>query len=84
VARLLAFSGGRKVHPLIYDFRTRRVCIQTGMNFYEFVRQIADDMHAQGKLCTGNLGHDPHTRTFRGILDAPTGLNLWFPHRRFA
>jgi len=69
-------------HPLIYDLRTRRVCIQTGINFYEFVQQIADEMHAQGKLCTGNLGHDPHTQTFFGHLldkhggeityDAPT------------
>jgi hypothetical protein len=69
-------------HPLIYDLCTRRVCIQTGINFYEFVQQIADEMHAQGKLCTGNLGHDPHTQTFFGHLldkhggeityDAPT------------
>ena len=55
-------------HPLIYDFRTRRVCIQTGINFYEFVKQIADEMHAQGKLCTGNLGHGPHTQAFFGHL----------------
>jgi len=69
-------------HPLIYDFRTRRVCIQTGINFYEFVKQITNEMHAQGNLCTGNLGHDPHTQTFFGHLldkhggeityDAPT------------
>lgn len=55
-------------HPLIYDFRTRRVCIQTGINFYEFVKQIADEMQAKGKLCTGNLGHGPHTQTFFGHL----------------
>ena len=55
-------------HPLIYDFRTRRVSIQTGINFYEFVKQIADEMHAQGKLCTGNMGHGPHTQTFFGHL----------------
>ena len=69
-------------HPLIYDIRTRRVCIQTGINFYEFVKQIADEMHAQNKLCSGNLGHGPHTQTFFGHLldkhggeisyDAPT------------
>ena len=69
-------------HPLIYDLVTRRVCIQTGINFYEFVKETADDMHAQGKLCTGNFSHDPHTQTFFGHLldkhggeiqyDAPT------------
>ena len=31
-------------HPLIYDFRTRRVCIQTGISFYEFVKQISYEM----------------------------------------
>ena len=69
-------------HPLIYDIRTRRVCIQTGINFYEFVKHMADEMRAQGKLCTNNLGHAPHTQTFFGHLldkhggeityDAPT------------
>jgi hypothetical protein len=55
-------------HPLIYDFRTRRVCIQTGISFYEFVKQISYEMHAQGKLCTGNVSHVPHTQTFFGHL----------------
>ncbi|MFC1714633.1 hypothetical protein ACFL6S_13280, partial [Candidatus Poribacteria bacterium] len=55
-------------HPLIYNLQTRRVCIQTGMNFYEFVKEISDEMHAQGKLCTGNVGSDPHTQTFFGHL----------------
>ncbi len=61
-------------HPLIYDLATRRVCIQTGINFYEFVKEISDEMHAQGKLCTGNNGQDPHTQTFFGhILDKHGG-----------
>lgn len=55
-------------HPLIYDAASGRVCIQTGMGFYEFVQQIADEMHAQGRLCTGNLADDPHTQTFFGHL----------------
>jgi len=71
-------------HPLVYDLRTRGVCIQTGINFYEFVKDISDEMHAQGKLCTGNMGSDPHTQTFFGhLLDKHGGeIQYHAPTRR--
>ena len=65
-------------HPLIYDAATGKVCIQTGMNFYEFVKEIADEMHGQGKLCTGNVGDDPHTQTFFGHLLDKHGGEIQF------
>jgi hypothetical protein len=65
-------------HPLIYDAATGRVCIQTGMNFYEFVKEIADEMHAQGKLCTGNMASNPHTQTFFGHLLDKHGGEIQF------
>lgn len=55
-------------HPLIYNLQTRGVCIQTGIGFYEFVKDISEEMHAQGNLCTGNFGSDPHTQTIFGHL----------------
>jgi hypothetical protein len=70
-------------NPLIYDVANGRVCIQTGMNFYEFVKEIADEMHAQGKLCTGNVGSDPHNQTFFGhLLDKHGGeIQYYAPTR---
>ena len=65
-------------HPLIYDAAAGKVCIQTGMNFYEFVKEIADEMHAQGKLCTGNVANDPHTQTFFGHLLDKHGGEIQF------
>ena len=65
-------------HPLVYDAATGKVCIQTGMNFYEFVKEISDEMHAQGKLCTGNVGSDPHNQTFFGHLLDKHGGEIQF------
>ena len=65
-------------HPLVYDAASGKLCIQTGMNFYEFVKEIADEMHAQGKLCTGNMVDNPHAQTFFGHLLDKHGGEILF------
>ena len=65
-------------HPLIYDPASGRVCIQTGINYYEFVKEISDEMHAQGKLCTGNMVGSPHVQTMYGHLLDKHGGEIMF------
>ena len=65
-------------HPLIYDAKSGKVCIQTGINYYEFVKEISDEMHAQGKLCTGNMVGSPHVQTIYGHLLDKHGGELLF------
>jgi hypothetical protein len=65
-------------HPLIYDATSGKVCIQTGINYYEFVKEISDEMHAQGKLCTGNMVGSPHVQTIYGHLLDKHGGELLF------
>jgi hypothetical protein len=65
-------------HPIVYDAASGRLCISTGMSYYEFVKEISDEMHAEGKLCTGNVGRDPHTQTFFGHLLDKHGGEIQF------
>ena len=65
-------------HPLIYDVASGRVCIQTGINYYEFVKEISDEMHAQGKLCTGNMVGSPQVQTLFGHLLDKHGGEILF------
>jgi hypothetical protein len=65
-------------HPLIYDTVSGKVCIQTGISFYEFVKEIADEMHAQGKLCTGNLADGSHAQIIYGHLLDKHGGEVMF------
>ena len=62
-------------HPLIYDEKSGRVCIQTGINY---VKEISDEMHAQGKLCTGNMVGSPHVQTIYGHLLDKHGGEILF------
>ncbi len=67
-------------HPLVYDIASRKLCIQTGISFQEFVKATADAMHARNNLCTGNFDSRLHTQTFFGhLLDKHGGEIHWNP-----